>query len=123
MRAYHALLRRSRPADVGFSLVLISERKISTMRDLLPVLELIAKAQKPLVIIADDIDGTIHEYEITYPEGHLGEKKQVLTRKELLKNIREAGRTPVERDSLYDAVPEREELERKLIPLPVLQPA
>ena len=37
--------------------VLISERKISTMRDLLPVLELIAKAQKPLVIIADDIDG------------------------------------------------------------------
>ena len=37
--------------------VLISERKISAMRDLLPVLELIAKAKKPLVIIADDIDG------------------------------------------------------------------
>jgi chaperonin GroEL len=37
--------------------VLISERKISAMRDLLPVLELIANAKKPLVIIADDIDG------------------------------------------------------------------
>jgi chaperonin GroEL len=37
--------------------VLISERKISNMRDLLPVLELIAKAQKPLVIIADELEG------------------------------------------------------------------
>jgi len=58
---------------------------------------------------ADDIDGTIHEYEITYPEGHLGEKKQVLTRRELIKNIRESGHTPVERDSLYNIVPEKEE--------------
>ncbi|MEP6755112.1 MAG: CofH family radical SAM protein [Chthonomonadales bacterium] len=58
---------------------------------------------------ADDIDGTIHEYEITYPEGHLGQKQQVLTRRELMKNIREAGRIPVERDSLYGIVPEREE--------------
>jgi aminodeoxyfutalosine synthase len=72
---------------------------------------------------ADDIDGTIHEYEITYPEGHLGEKKQVLTRKELLKNIREAGRTPLERDSLYGIVPERDEPERRLTQLPVVQPA
>jgi aminodeoxyfutalosine synthase len=70
---------------------------------------------------ADDIDGTIHEYEITYPEGHLGEKKQVLTRKELLKNIREAGRVPVERDSLYDVVPEREETDGRFIPLAALQ--
>jgi chaperonin GroEL len=37
--------------------VLVSERKISSMRDLFPVLELIAKAKKPLVILADDIDG------------------------------------------------------------------
>ena len=69
---------------------------------------------------ADDIDGTIHEYEITYPEGHLGEKQQVLTRKELLKNIREAGRTPVERDSLYHEVESAPERERTYIPLPVL---
>ena len=69
---------------------------------------------------ADDIDGTIHEYEITYPEGHLGEKQQVLTRKELLRNIEEAGRTPVERDSLYGIVESGQEGERSFIPLPIL---
>jgi chaperonin GroEL len=37
--------------------VLISERKIGGMKDLLPVLEAIAKAQKPLLIVADDIEG------------------------------------------------------------------
>jgi chaperonin GroEL len=37
--------------------VLVSEKKISNMKDLLPVLEAIAKEQKPFVIIADDIDG------------------------------------------------------------------
>lgn len=50
---------------------------------------------------ADDIDGTIQEYEITYPEGEIGNKKQILTRNQLLQMIQEAGRTPVERDSLY----------------------
>lgn len=69
----------------------------------------------------DDIDGTIHEYEITYPEGHLGEKTQVLTRKQLIKNILEAGRTPVERDSHYNEVVSTQEKERIFIPLPVLQ--
>lgn len=72
---------------------------------------------------ADDIDGTVHEYEITYEEGHLGEKKQVLTRRQLLKNIEEAGRTPYERDSLYQIVPTTEEPphEARLIPLEVRQ--
>jgi chaperonin GroEL len=37
--------------------VLISEKKISNMKDLLPVLEAIARQQKPLLIIAEDIDG------------------------------------------------------------------
>jgi len=37
--------------------ILVSEKKISTIKDLLPVLEAIARAQKPLVIIADDIEG------------------------------------------------------------------
>jgi chaperonin GroEL len=37
--------------------LLLSERKISSMKDLLPILEAIAKQQKPLVIIADDLDG------------------------------------------------------------------
>jgi len=37
--------------------LLVSEKKISNMNDLLPLLEQIAKEQKPLVIIADDVDG------------------------------------------------------------------
>src|SRR6478609_1370158 len=37
--------------------ILISEKKISNMADLVPVLEAIAKEQKALVIIADDIEG------------------------------------------------------------------
>ncbi len=37
--------------------VLINEKKISNMKDLLPVLEQVAKSGKPLAIIAEDIDG------------------------------------------------------------------
>ncbi len=38
-------------------LVLIHEKKISSMKDLLPVLELVARAARPLLIIAEDIEG------------------------------------------------------------------
>jgi chaperonin GroEL len=37
--------------------VLIYEKKISSMKDLLPLLEQIARTAKPLVIIAEDVDG------------------------------------------------------------------
>jgi len=37
--------------------ILIHDKKISNMKDLLPVLEQIAKMGKPLLIIAEDIDG------------------------------------------------------------------
>ena len=38
-------------------MVLIHEKKISSMKDLLPVLEQIAKLGKPLLIIAEDVEG------------------------------------------------------------------
>lgn len=37
--------------------ILLFEKKISSMKDLLPILQGVAKASKPLVIVAEDIDG------------------------------------------------------------------
>jgi len=37
--------------------ILVAEKKISNMKDLLPVLEAIAREQKPLLVIAEDIEG------------------------------------------------------------------
>ena len=39
------------------ALILIHEKKISNMKDLLPILEQVSRAGKPLVILAEDIEG------------------------------------------------------------------
>jgi chaperonin GroEL len=44
-------------ADLESPYILLYDKKISTMKDLLPVLEPIAQSGKPLLIIAEDIDG------------------------------------------------------------------
>jgi len=44
-------------ASLEDAYILLSEKKIANMKDLLPVLEAIARQQKPLLIIAEDIEG------------------------------------------------------------------
>ena len=44
-------------ANLSDAYILIHEKKISNMKELLPILEQVAKQGKPLVIIAEDVDG------------------------------------------------------------------
>ena len=44
-------------ADLDNPYILLYDKKISTMKDLLPVLEPVAQSGKPLLIISEDVDG------------------------------------------------------------------
>ena len=44
-------------ADLETPQILITDKKISVMKDLLPILEPVAQSGKPLLLIAEDIDG------------------------------------------------------------------
>jgi len=44
-------------AEIESPYILIHDKKISSIRDMLPVLEAVAKSGKPLVIVAEDVEG------------------------------------------------------------------
>ncbi len=54
---YFATNREAMTTDMDSPYVLIHDKKISSMKDLLPILEKVAQMSKPLLIIAEDIDG------------------------------------------------------------------
>ena len=54
---YFATNRENMTAVLENPYILIFDKKISSMKDLLPVLEKVAQASKPLLIIAEDVEG------------------------------------------------------------------
>jgi aminodeoxyfutalosine synthase len=68
----------------------------------------IKTAQTALWFGADDLDGTVQEERIYHMAG--AETPQAMTPAEIVRLIRNAGRTPVERDTLYNVVAEGDAL-------------
>ena len=50
------LRKRTGHAELEDAYILIHEKKLSSVRDLLPLLEKISHAAKPLLIIAEDVE-------------------------------------------------------------------
>jgi chaperonin GroEL len=48
---------RTQKVEFEKPVILLSERKISQIQDILPILEIAATRRRPLLIIAEDIDG------------------------------------------------------------------
>ena len=48
---------KSQKVELEKPLVLLSEKKISALQDILPTLEIAAQTRRPLLIIAEDVDG------------------------------------------------------------------
>ena len=56
---YMASDREKMITEMENPLIMVTDQKISTIQDILPILEKIVQANKPLLIIADDIDNEV----------------------------------------------------------------
>jgi len=54
---YFVTNQQTQAAELEDPMVLIFDKKITNIRDLLPILEAVAKASRPLLIIAEDVEG------------------------------------------------------------------
>ncbi len=54
---YFITNQQNMSVELDNPLILITDKKISSIRDLLPVLEAVAKAGRPLLMIAEDVEG------------------------------------------------------------------
>ncbi|OGT56346.1 MAG: molecular chaperone GroEL, partial [Gammaproteobacteria bacterium RIFCSPHIGHO2_12_FULL_42_10] len=54
---YFVTNQQKMTAELDNPYILITDKKISSIRDLLPVLEGVAKASRPLLVIAEDVEG------------------------------------------------------------------
>jgi chaperonin GroEL len=57
LSAYFVTNTDKMEADLEFPFILLYDKKISSMKELLPILEQVAQTGRPLVIVAEDIDG------------------------------------------------------------------
>ncbi|MFL2856700.1 MAG: chaperonin GroEL [Pseudohongiellaceae bacterium] len=57
LSAYFINNQDSMSADLENPLILLFDKKISNIRDMLPLLESVAKAGRPLLVIAEDVEG------------------------------------------------------------------